>query len=178
MQDKIVPMLLGDSQYATRLPIGDMEIIRNAPVDALRSFYEKWYRPDLMAVIAVGDFCDVCDKTEALIRERFSKLPQADGKTVRARRSMSPAGGRARVCSSSKILRTPTLRCRSTRFAASRSLETVGEYRDLLLDYLVSMMLNQRYAELAQQADAPFLQAEAGNDSLVRPTDILASLLW
>ena len=74
MQDKIVPMLLGDSQYATRLPIGDMEIIRNAPVDALRSFYEKWYRPDLMAVIAVGDF-DV-DKTEALIRERFSKLPQ------------------------------------------------------------------------------------------------------
>ena len=75
MQDKIVPMLLGDSKYAQRLPIGDMEIIRNAPVDALRSFYEKWYRPDLMAVIAVGDL-DV-DKTETLIRERFSKLPKA-----------------------------------------------------------------------------------------------------
>ena len=42
----------------------------------------------------------------------------------------------------------------------------------MLLDYLVSMMLNQRYAEVAQQADAPFLQAEAGNDSLVRATDI------
>ncbi len=78
MQEKIVPMLLGDSQYAQRLPIGDMEIVRNAPVDALRSFYQKWYRPDLMAVIAVGDF-DV-DKVETLIRERFSKLPKAAAK--------------------------------------------------------------------------------------------------
>ena len=82
MQDKIVPMLLGDSQYAKRLPIGDMEIVRNAPVDALRSFYQKWYRPDLMAVIAVGDL-DV-DKTEAMIRERFSKLPKADAKAAAA----------------------------------------------------------------------------------------------
>ncbi len=41
----------------------------------------------------------------------------------------------------------------------ARTLETVGDYRDLLLDYLVSIMLNQRYAEVAQQADAPFLQA-------------------
>ena len=48
----------------------------------------------------------------------------------------------------------------------------MGDYRDLLLDYLVSIMLNQRYAEVAQQADAPFLQAEAGNDNLVRPIDI------
>ncbi len=74
MEEKIVPMLLGDSQYAKRLPIGDMDVVRNAPVDLLRSFYQKWYRPDLMAVIAVGDF-DV-DNVEKLIRERFSQLPK------------------------------------------------------------------------------------------------------
>ncbi len=45
MQDKIVPMLLGDSQYAKRLPIGDMEIVRNAPVDALREFLPEVVSP-------------------------------------------------------------------------------------------------------------------------------------
>ena len=169
MQDKIVPMLLGDSQYAQRLPIGDMEIIRNAPVDALRSFYQKWYRPDLMAVIAVGDF-DV-DKIEALIRERFSKLPKADAKAAPRPTFDVPA----RAGTSVLVVKDPENPYTSVsvyQSRPSRSLETVGDYRDLLLDYLVSMMLNQRYAEVAQQADAPFLQAEAGNDSLVRPTDI------
>ena len=169
MQDKIVPMLLGDSQYAQRLPIGDMEIIRNAPVDALRSFYQKWYRPDLMAVIAVGDL-DV-DKTEALIRERFSKLPKADAKAASRPTFDVPA----RAGTSVLVVKDPENPYTSVsvyQSRPSRSLETVGDYRDLLLDYLVSMMLNQRYAELAQQADAPYLQAEAGNDSLVRPTDI------
>ena len=80
MQEKIVPMLLGDSKYAKRLPIGDMEIVRNAPVETLRSFYEKWYRPDMMAVVAVGDF-DV-DQVEKMIQERFSKLSNPDGKAA------------------------------------------------------------------------------------------------
>jgi zinc protease len=53
MQEKIVPMLLGDSQYAERLPIGDVEVVRSAPLAALTDFYRKWYRPDLMAVVAV-----------------------------------------------------------------------------------------------------------------------------
>ena len=169
MQDKIVPMLLGDSKYAQRLPIGDMEIIRNAPVDALRSFYQKWYRPDLMAVIAVGDL-DV-DKTEAMIRERFSKLPKVGAEAASRPTFDVPA----RAGTSVLVVKDPENPYTSVsvyQSRPSRSLETVGEYRDLLLDYLVSMMLNQRYAEIAQQADAPFLQAEAGNDSLVRPTDI------
>jgi zinc protease len=169
MQDKIVPMLLGDSQYAKRLPIGDMEIIRNAPVETLRAFYQKWYRPDMMAVIAVGDF-DV-DKVESLIRERFSKLPEADANAAPRPAFDVPA----RAGTSALVVKDPenpdtVVSIYQSR--PSRTLETVGDYRELLLDYLVSMMLNQRYAEVAQQADAPFLQAYAGNDSLVRPTDV------
>lgn len=169
MQDKIVTMLLGDSQYAKRLPIGDMEIVRNAPVDALRSFYQKWYRPDLMAVIAVGDL-DV-DKTEAMIRERFSKLPKADAQAA-ARPTFDVA---ARAGTSALVVKdpeNPTTAVSVYQSRPARPLETVGNYRDMLLDYLVTMMLNQRYAEVARQADAPFLQAQAGNDNLVRPTDI------
>jgi zinc protease len=169
MQDKIVPMLLGDSQYAQRLPIGDMEIVRNAPVDALRSFYQQWYRPDLTAVIAVGDF-DV-DKVEALIRERFSQLPEAAANAAPRPVFDVPA----RAGTSALVVKDPenpqTL-VSIYQSRPARTLETVGEYRDLLLDYLVSIMLNQRYAEVAQQPDAPFLQAQAGNENLVRPTDV------
>ena len=82
MQEKIVPMLLGKSRYAERLPIGDMEVIRNAPAETVRRFYEQWYRPDLMAVVAVGDF-DV-DQVEKLIQERFSKLEAPAGKPADA----------------------------------------------------------------------------------------------
>ena len=169
MQDKIVSMLLGNSQYAQRLPIGDMEIIRNAPVDALRDFYHKWYRPDLMAVIAVGDF-DV-DKVEALIRDRFSKLPHADvGAAPRPAFDVP-----ARAGTSALVVKDPENPDTVVSIYQSRPvqpLETVGDYRDLLLDYLVSSMLDQRYAEVAQQADAPFLGANAGNGNLVRPTDV------
>jgi zinc protease len=54
--DKQAPVIFHDSRYAERLPIGQKEILESAPHDALRRFYRDWYRPDLMAVVAVGDF--------------------------------------------------------------------------------------------------------------------------
>ena len=171
MVEKIVPMLLGDSQYAKRLPIGDMNIVRNAPVDLLRSFYKKWYRPDLMAVIAVGDF-DV-DKVETMIRERFSQLPKPDT-TAPARPSFAVP---TRPGATALVAKDPENTDTSVSIYQSRpaqKLETVGDYRNVLLDNLVSAMLNQRYAEVAQQANAPFLGAGAGSSNLVRPVDAYA----
>src|SRR5581483_6614120 len=55
IRDKQFPILFYKSRYAERLPIGKPDIIRNAPVSRLRAFYDTWYRPDRMAVIAVGD---------------------------------------------------------------------------------------------------------------------------
>src|SRR5436190_2557072 len=56
MTQKIFPVILKDSRYADRLPIGKPEIIQNGKAERLRQFYSDWYRPDLMAVVAVGDF--------------------------------------------------------------------------------------------------------------------------
>jgi zinc protease len=168
MTDKIVPMLLGDSQYAQRLPIGDMEIVRNAPVDALRDFYRKWYRPDLMAVIAVGDF-DV-DQVETMVKERFSQLPQPADAATRPTFDVP-----ARKGTSALVVKDPENPYTAVSVYQSRPsqpLETVGDYRTMLLDYLVTMMLNERYAEISQKPDAPFLGASAGNSGLVRPVDI------
>jgi zinc protease len=69
------PLMFKGSRYAERLPIGRPEIIQNATPARLKQFYTDWYRPDLMAVVAVGDF----DKSaiEAQIRSRFSTIPRA-----------------------------------------------------------------------------------------------------
>ena len=55
MQQKYMPVLLKGSRYAERLPIGKVDVIKSFPYDTLRSFYNTWYRPDLMAVVVVGD---------------------------------------------------------------------------------------------------------------------------
>jgi zinc protease len=72
MRDRYFPMLFYGSQYAKRLPIGQKQILENFDRQALVDFYEEWYRPDLMAVVAVGDL-DV-DATEAKIKSHFGKI--------------------------------------------------------------------------------------------------------
>jgi zinc protease len=75
MQDKQFPILLKSSRYANRLPIGERKILESFKYDTLKRFYRDWYRPDLMAVIAIGDF----DRSavEKLIQEHFAGLPAA-----------------------------------------------------------------------------------------------------
>src|SRR5690606_30797174 len=71
--DEQYPVLLADSRYAVRSPIGELDVLQTFPHDALVRFYERWYRPDLMAVIAVGDFDP--ERIESIIRTRFGRLP-------------------------------------------------------------------------------------------------------
>ena len=73
MQDKQLPVLLQGSRYADRLPIGKKEILEKFKPESLRRFYTDWYRPDLMAVVAVGDFDTA--RIESLIRQDFSPIP-------------------------------------------------------------------------------------------------------
>src|SRR6478672_6752138 len=72
IRDKQFPVLFHDSRYAERLPIGKPEILRNAPVARLRAFYDTWYRPDRIAVIAVGDVDS--QQIEQSINAAFSPL--------------------------------------------------------------------------------------------------------
>ena len=96
MLDVQLPVLLKDSRYAERLPIGKPEIIRTFPYDRLKKFYTDWYRPDLMAVIAVGDFDPAA--IETLIRSHFGSIPAATSTRGRGRSTTCPII-RARVYS-------------------------------------------------------------------------------
>src|SRR6266404_4770068 len=75
MLQQIFPVILKDSRYADRLPIGKPEIIQKGKAERLKQFYSDWYRPDLMAVVAVGDF----DKAavEKMVNSHFASIPAA-----------------------------------------------------------------------------------------------------
>src|SRR5204862_6467703 len=75
MQQKQFPVLLKDSKYADRIPIGKMEVVQNVQHDRLKEFYKDAYRPDLMAVIAVGDFDRAA--MQQMVTKHFSAIPKA-----------------------------------------------------------------------------------------------------
>src|SRR5688572_9104889 len=73
MRDSQLPVVLKGSRYADRLPIGTPDVIRSFRPEELRRFYADWYRPDMMAVIVVGDFNPAT--IEGLIKARFGRIP-------------------------------------------------------------------------------------------------------
>src|SRR5690554_6907140 len=72
MRDKYLPIMLNNSIYSNRLPIGTEQIITNFPYEELRKFHQDWYRPDLQSIIIVGDI-DV-DQMESEVKRLFSDL--------------------------------------------------------------------------------------------------------
>ncbi|MBA7526343.1 Protein YhjJ [subsurface metagenome] len=74
MRDKYLPVVFKDSRYAERLPIGEREIIEKSDYETLRKFYRDWYRPDLMALVVVGDIDP--ELAEKKIIDHFSALEQ------------------------------------------------------------------------------------------------------
>ncbi len=81
MYEDAFPELYKDSRYAYRLPIGTMDIVMNFKHEDLRNYYRKWYRPDLQAVIVVGDI-DV-DEIEKKIQAMFADIKMPDNPAQR-----------------------------------------------------------------------------------------------
>jgi zinc protease len=140
------------SRYAERLPIGDPEIIDSATSDPLRRFYEAWYRPDLMAVVAVGDFDE--ERIQRLIREHFSGNWGPDD----APQAFSPE-----IVPHDQTLFGLYEDEEFTRSTARILLKdedppvrTVGDYRDGLVGWLVQSMFSARLRELIDRNEATY----------------------
>lgn len=164
IRDKQFPVLFYGSRYAERLPIGKPEIVRSAPAARLRAFYDTWYRPDHMAVVAVGDV-DAATLEQAL------------------RAAFTPLGARARGASEPdrkvplhkellvNVATDPEL-TQSTvsiqRKRPRRSGQRVADYRRDLVERLVDRMIGDRFGEIARRPDATILAASAGSGTLSR----------
>jgi zinc protease len=170
IRDKQWPIILQGSRYADRITIGLPEIIKTAKRDTLYRFYKDWYRPDLMAVIAVGDFDPAAMKKE--IESRFADL-------------VNPAKERQRPAvpvphdqpMAVTIVQDPELR--STDVEVYDKLDhrpnaTKADFRRVVVESLYHAMLNARFGELREDPASPFIGAGSSTRPLVRTVDIFA----
>lgn len=159
INEKAWPVIFGeDSRYVTRDIIGgDMSVVESAPTEELRNFYETWYRPELMAVIVVGDV-DV-DDAEQRLREHFGPLTSPPDAPMPQQFDVDLHPD-TRV----GIITDPELPVTAVQLIGKiegGGLVTLGDYRDSLRNRLFYAMLNERLQERQRKADAPFLQASA-----------------
>jgi len=169
MLDQQFPVLFADSKYATRLPIGDKRILETFDREALVRFYRDWYRPDLMAVIAVGDFDS--DAIESLIQEHFGALRSAE--QPRRRETFPvPDHDETLVAIATDHEATDSRVSIYYKQTVREEDGTLRSYRRLLIERLYNSMLNDRLFELTQQADPPFLYASSGQGRLIRSKEV------
>ena len=156
MLRSFIPIVLKDSRYATRLPIGTDTSILKAQPSVLRRFYRDWYRPDLMAVIAVGDF-DV-SQVESMIKQHFGSIPRAP-KSARPRISVPVPDNATPLIAITSDPEATSSRVTIAYKQPRKLVVTVGDYRTQIIEGLYLSMLNARLREMAQKPDAPFLGA-------------------
>jgi zinc protease len=165
MFKKIYPELFKGSKYAERLPIGLDSLIKTFNPDAIRRFYKDWYRPNLMAVIVVGDVKEA--EAMQLIEKHFAGLKNPENEKPRTYASVPPYKSSNAMVVTDKEATNYSF---SINFSAKPSTppKTPDSYRDDLIKSLYTSMLNARFRELTQKENPPFLFAFADFDSYAK----------
>ena len=154
-----LPKLMSNSRPGNRMPIGLMEIIDNFKPEVLRAYYEKWYRPDLQAIIVVGDL-DV-ERTEQSIKKMFAPIPMPENAAVREYYTVPQNDEPSVVSDHDKEQTIPlVLICNKHDEMLSREQRNTIPY--LMFSYVRNMamtMLNKRLQEKSLDPECPYIQA-------------------
>ena len=172
MREASGPYLYNNTKYATTTIIGSEENLKTFKPESLTNFYRTWYRPDMQALIVVGDI-DV-DYVEACIKRTFADIPapvNPKQKDVIA----IPDNEQPAIA----ILTDPenrntsvTAYWRSEARPEELNSTPVGLMTDLVLD-IVNIAMNERFEDIAAQPDAPFLQGGFGVGNLCETADVV-----
>lgn len=160
MLDRNLEKLYPGSKYGLRMPIGKMEIVDNFKPEALRAYYQKWYRPDNQAIIVVGDV-DV-ERTEAKIKELFGGI-KLDPNAAKVVDEPVPDNNEAIVLvDKDKEQQFDLVQLYFKHDAVPAAGKTTLDYMiQQYATWLATTMLNTRLTEKAQEPDCPFVQAYA-----------------
>src|SRR6185295_1040189 len=164
LRDQLMPVLLKGARYADRSPIGRPEIIRNVSPARLRQFYSDWYRPDLMAVIAVGDFDPAV--VEPMIVAHFAPIPTATTRRSRPIYTIPPHADTLYALAADREATATTVSVSCVMPAGDQ--RTVGTYRQQMVERLFARLLSVRLAEVAHGPDPPFIAAQTNRGLFVR----------
>ena len=158
--DQLLPKMYPDSKYAKRMPIGSIDVINNFKPEEIRTYYHKWYRPDLQGIIVVGDVN--VDEMEQKIKDLFSPI-QLD--TERAEREYYPVPDNKEPI----VALATDVEARNTSIMMFYKHDPMpDEMKNTQAGYLTqyilnaaASMMNQRFAEMIQKPNAPFTSAYA-----------------
>jgi zinc protease len=168
MQDQYLPMLFNNSRYSDRLPIGTEEVLKNFSPETIKQFYQDWYRPDLQALIVVGDI-DV-DAMEQTIKAKFSDLKNPTKPRQRTPYSISLLNKNQFIAVTDKEF--PVSVAQVMIKHPETKLITTSDYRNSILRSLFNSMIGTRFADMSKQADPPFLQAGANISGFLAGLDM------
>lgn len=164
MLKKYFPKMAEGSIYASRLPIGKDDVIKNATYDKTRNFYKDWYRPDLQSVMVVGDI-DV-ETAKKMINAHFAGIKNPTNEKPRKYVDVSPRKAAEAMVVTDKeatgaqlVLMFP--------YAKKNPSVTLGDYKKDLVAQITMAMLNRRLNDLAQGGNPPFAFAGAEMDGLI-----------
>lgn len=167
IHDKQAPIIYQGSRYAERNVIGDYEIISNTTREKLIEYYSEWYRPDLMALIVVGDF----NTHEAVkfIEKYFAGIP-ARSKLIRDIPLEIPDHQETKIAiESDKEASSTFVEILYKKVISNQT--TLSGFRNYMVSNLFNSLFNKRFSELEKKEDTPFTYAYSFNDKLVSTKD-------
>ena len=181
--DALVPEMFGSSRYTDRDPIGLTEVIETAPVQRLKDYYERWYRPSLMAVVAVGDFD--AELIESKVRQHFAPAPEGEASQERA--AVAPPTDRPSFDipdhDAPRVVvftdpEAPGTQINLYLKLSPDSGQDLAAFQRMVAERLAFMMINARLTERAQAADPPYIVGQAGRGSWIQPLDHVTFVAW
>lgn len=163
--EKILPTVFAGSQYANRLPIGSMDVVMNFPYQDLRNYYHKWYRPDNQGIIIIGDFD--ADQIEARVKELFGSIKMPENPAERIYYPVPDNVEPIYAVGCDKEGTTTDIEVCFKHDPMPRELR--GTMMGALDDYVkavANIMLNNRFKEITNKPNAPFMNAYAYDEPL------------
>ena len=173
MRDQYFPILFKDSRYAERLPIGKKSIVESFEYETIKKFYKDWYRPDLMAVVAIGDIDE--DAMIQKIKDHFGKITPR--KNPREKKLYPVPGHQETFVKVTTDKEQPFTDIQVIYKHELEKLKTLEDWRKQVSYQLYNGMLNQRLYELSQEADPPFIYAGTSYGNFIRTKDVYSSFI-
>lgn len=157
MRQLYYPVLLNHSRYANRIPIGLDTVLNNFVPSTIKRFYEDWYRPDLQALIIVGDIN--ADSLEKIVRHQFADLKNPSHERMRTDYKV-PLNGNNQFIAVTDPEQT-TLQVQIIIKHPEHAFRTAQDYKFMIARELFNHMLSERFADLQRQDNPPFVKAGA-----------------
>lgn len=168
MMKQTLPVQYRGSKYAERLPIGNKASLDNFSHAALKRFYRDWYRPDLQAIVVVGDI-DV-KEIEQKIKEVFGDIPAAVNPRKREEFSVPYHKEPLFVVAKDKETAFPSIELLYKKEQLPQV--SIGDYCRYMNTRLFTGMLNNRFREMTVKPNPPFVSATSFySSSLARSKD-------